>query len=54
MELLTNIGIAILCALASAVFLVIMWFVVGMLICFYKIYIKKQKPKSEEFDKYLN
>lgn len=42
MEVLTNIGIAILCALGLAVFLVIMWFVMGMFFAMRDLFFKKR------------
>lgn len=42
MEVLTNIGIAKLCALGLAVFLVIMWFVMGMFFAMRDLLFKKR------------
>lgn len=54
MEVIKILGWLILGCFGFAVLFVFLWFVIGMSICFYKIYIKKPKPKSDEFDKYLN
>lgn len=54
MEIIKAFGWLILGCFGFAVLFVLAWFVIGMSICFYKIYIKKAKPKSQEFDNYLN
>ncbi|WP_369616945.1 hypothetical protein [Flavobacterium sp. CFS9] len=53
-EIIKAFGWLILGCFGFAVIFVILWFAVGMSVCFYKIYIKKQKPKSNQFDECLN
>lgn len=47
-EVLKFIGWAVLTAFGSAVFIVIMWFVIGLIVCFYKIHFKKNPVKKVE------
>lgn len=53
-EVIKAFGWVILGCFGIAIIFVLLRFIVGMSICFYKIYIKKSKVKSNEYDQYLN
>ncbi|WP_119792076.1 hypothetical protein [Flavobacterium anhuiense] len=45
MEYLINIGYAILCALGLVVFLVIMWFAIGIFLAMKDIFLRRKKSE---------
>lgn len=48
MEILKYIGYLVLSSFGLAVSIVVLWFTIGLCVCFYKIFLKKEKYKYDK------